>query len=134
MVTTRANIYESNTKTKSSMSHPTKYNLRPRKTNGSSGGSSDNCNQVEKLQQTRTKREVTQYIKSLKTQYPQMKGKGTDIDADAYDATYYLRSKIYNSPRVNYARFYTSNPDQYLPHHFIRRSPRISGIETSYRE
>ena len=39
---------------------------------------------------------------------------------------YNLRSIQQQKPRINYYRFYTSRPDNYPYHHYIRRSKRIN--------
>jgi uncharacterized pyridoxamine 5'-phosphate oxidase family protein len=54
-------------------------------------------------------------------------------DVNLYISTlknkYYLRSIKNNNPRVNYARFFTSDPESYH-YHYIRRSPRIMSMNT----
>lgn len=44
---------------------------------------------------------------------------------DNMKESYNLRS---NTPRVNYARFYTCDPDSYQ-YHFLRRSQRINNLD-----
>jgi hypothetical protein len=42
---------------------------------------------------------------------------------------YNLRSTKQQKPRINYYRFYTSRPDDYPYHHYIRRSERINSMK-----